>query len=133
MMLQTKPGASAINDFKVRLEQLERQADALRSGLDDVALLFAWTMERAIPFDAFQRVIIADEQIAAHRQWNGQTVSVELARLFLQAHTIATRLKHAAPREDKDAVVAAVVKTFRHMAAERHFQAPIEMEVTIGD
>jgi len=133
MTAQINPSPVMVNEFKTRLEQLERQADALRSGLDDIALLFTWTMERAIPADVLYRVAITDEQIAAHRDWDDQLVPVELARLFLQAHTVATRLKNLAPRDEKDAAIAAVVQAFQRVAQERQWQVPVTMEVTIGD
>ncbi len=133
MVTQTKPDPAEVNELKTRIEQLEQQADALRSGLDDIALLLSWTMERAVPSSALQRVPISEDQIAVHRQWDGQMVPAELARLFLQAHTVAARLKHLVPAEDKDAAISAVVDTFRRIAEEQHLQVPVAMEVTIGD
>jgi hypothetical protein len=133
MVVQAKSDATVVNELKARLEQLEQQADALRSGLDDIALLFTWTMDRSISSSILQKILIGEEQVAAQRQWDGQTVPVEVARLFLQAHTVATRLKHLVPREDKEAAVKAVVETFRQIAQEQHWQVPVEMEVTIGD
>jgi hypothetical protein len=131
MAVQTQP--DIVSELKARIEQLERQADALRSGLDDVALLLSWTMERSVASNVLRRVPITEEQAIAYREWDGETVPLELARLFLQAHTVATRLKHLVPEQDKAAAVEAVVATFRQMAAEQHIQVPVQMEVTIGD
>jgi hypothetical protein len=121
------------DNLKARIEQLERRADSLRSGLDEIAVLFTWTSERAIPADALQKVAMSDEQVAAHRQWDGALLSDELVRLFLQAHTLATRLKYLVPVEEKQALIGAVVAAFRQAVAARHLKAPVEMEVSIGD
>ncbi len=119
--------------LKERIEQLEHQADALRSGLDEIAVLLAWTTERSIPPSALQKIAISDEQIIVHRQWDGTSLSDELVRLFLQAHTLATRLKYLVPHEQKQAVVQAVIETFRQLAEAQQLQVPVEMEITIGD
>jgi len=62
-----------------------------------------------------------------------RTLYDELVRLFLQAHTLATRLKYLVPRDEKSEVVQAVVVAFRQMADALNLKPPIEMEVTIGD
>ena len=133
MAAQTKAQERVLNQLKVRIEQLEQQADALRSGLDEIAVLLEWTAEHSIPASALERIMIGDEQVVAARQWDSEQVPDELARLFLQAHTLATRLKQAVPPEEKQAIVSAVVETFRQVAESEHLQVPVEMEVTIGD
>src|SRR5438128_11699467 len=133
MTAQTELHPIMFDNLKARIEQLERQADSLRSGLDELAVLFTWTSERAIPAGALQKVALSDEQVAAQRQWDGALLPEELVRLFLQAHTLATRLKYLVPVEEKQALIGAVVAAFRQAVAARHFQAPLEMELTIGD
>lgn len=133
MAAQMDTQAVVLNQLKARIEQLEQQADALRSGLDEIAVLLTWTSERSIPPSELDKIAVGDEQVTVARHWDGQVVPGELARLFLQAHALATRLKRIVPPEEKQAVVNAVVETFRKKAEAQHLKVPVEMESTIGD
>lgn len=123
----------ALSELRGRIEQLEQQADALRSGLDEIVTLLEWATQRSIPASALLKIPVTPQEIAAQRSWDGQTLPDELVRLYLQAHTLATRLKYLVPSSEKQAIVNAVVETFHKMAEAQQFSIPVEMEVTVGD
>jgi len=131
--MQSVVSETTLAVVREQLKQLEQQADALRSGLDEMGVLLTWAAERSIPPSALQKVAVTDEEIADNRHWNGELLPDELVRLFLQAHTLATRLKYLVPPDQKQTVISAVVETFLKMAEAQHLQVPVEMEVTIGD
>jgi hypothetical protein len=109
------------------------QTNTLRTNLDDVMIPLNWAVERTIPARAIETILVNSAEIARAREWDDVTVPEGLARLFLQAHILATRLKQLVPTNEKHAVIESVAETFHQIAEREHFQIPLEMDVTLGD
>jgi hypothetical protein len=124
---------TVLSELKTRVQQLEQQSNTLRANLDDVMVLLDWAVENKIPVRAIETISVSPADIAATQQWDNVIVPEELARLFLQAHSLAARLKQIVPANEKQAVVESVAETFRQIASRKNLQIPLAMDVTLGD
>ena len=116
-----------------QLKQLEQQADALRSGLDEISILLAWTLEHSVSASALQKVTVTERELAEYQAMLTEKYPDSILRLVIQAQKVASQFKRSLPPEDRNLAIRALHAAFDSAATSENLSIPDELEAVIGD
>jgi hypothetical protein len=133
MAVQSTTLETTFNAMRERALRLEREAAALRSDLDDMAILVSWQTNHSVSPEALQRLTVSDTELVAYRRLLGAQFPDELLRLVIQAQQAATQLKHSLPQADRAAAIDAVIAALQQLATQQGLTVSDELEAAIGD
>lgn len=133
MAVQPMEFEATFNAMRERALRLEHEAAALRSDLDEMAILLGWQTSHTITPEALQRLAVNDAELSAYRRLLGGQFPDELLRLVIQAQQAATQLKHSLPQAERAAAIDAVSAALLQLAAAQGLTVPDELEAAIGD
>jgi hypothetical protein len=123
----------SLNSMRERTVRLEQEAAALRSALDEMALLVSWQASRSVSADTLQKIAVSENEVASYRRLVDGQFPDPVLRLALQAQKAATHLKRSVPPVEREAAVDAIIDALHQAAAALNLTIPDELEATIGD
>ena len=124
---------ATFNALRERALRLEHEAAALRSDLDEMAILVGWQTSHAVAPEVLAHLAVSDAELAAYRRLAGEQFPDDVLRLVIQAQQAATQLKHALPPAERSAAIEAVVAALLQLADAQGLTLPDELEAVIGD
>ncbi len=113
--------------------RLEQEAAALRSDLDEMAVLLSWQTTQTIPPDTLQKIGVSEAEVADYRKMVGAQFPDAVLRLALQAQKAATRLKQSVRPAEREAAIRAIIDTLSQAVMALGLTVPAELEAMIGD
>ncbi|MFQ6015254.1 MAG: hypothetical protein ACE5NP_07415 [Anaerolineae bacterium] len=124
---------TTLEAIREQAKRLEQEAAALRAGLDEIAILLAWTLEHSVSPSALQKVPVTDAELAQYRVMLTEDYPDDLLRLTIKAQKVASQFKRALPLKERQAAIDALIAAFNAVAEAEHLAIPDELEAAIGD
>jgi len=133
MTLQPVALQATLDAMRERALRLEQEASALRSDLDEMAVLLSWQTTRTVAPDTLRKIVVSEAEVADYRRMVGAQFPDAVLRLVLKAHKAATRLKQSVRPTEREAAIRAIIDTLNQAATALGLTIPTELEAMIGD
>ena len=124
---------ATLDAMRERALRLEQEAAALRSDLDEMAVLLSWQTTQTVSPDTLRKIAVSEVELADYRKMVDAQFPDTVLRLVLQAQKAATRLKQSVRPTERQAAIRAIIDTLGQAATALGLTVPTELEAMIGD
>ena len=133
MVVQQTAPATTLAAVREQLRQLEQQADALRSGLDEINVLLTWSMEHSVSPSAIRKITVSEKELAQYRAMLTEKYPDAALRLVIQAQKATSQFKRSLPPDERQAALRALAVAFDAVAQSENLTIPDELRAVISD